>query len=133
MYLALALQYAKENMNGWTWKMCCEKAIEMLKICGMRATSCALTVMEWYRKFRLKRGFQVYIVRKDLPPFLQMNPEICATIKQYAREHLAELSIEFLFEYVHSNILPQLVVDFVGQSKEELGEERYNNELKKIL
>jgi hypothetical protein len=111
MYVALALQYAKENMNGWTWKMCCEKAIEMLKICGMRATSCALTVIECYRKFRLKRGFQVYIARKDLPPFLQMNPEICTTIKQYAREHLAEVSIEILFEYVHSNILPQLVVD----------------------
>ena len=54
-----------------------------------------------------------------------MIPEICATIKQYAREHLADLSIEFLFEYVNNSILPQLVVDVVEQSKEELDEERY--------
>jgi hypothetical protein len=47
-----------------------------------------------------EEGFpNVYIPRKDIPPFLQMNPEICATIKHYAREHLSELYIEFLYEY----------------------------------
>ena len=51
LYLALALNLAKENMNGWTWKMCCEQAIKMLSSCGMKATSCALTIMEWYQKF----------------------------------------------------------------------------------
>jgi hypothetical protein len=106
MCLALALQYANKNMNGWTWKMCWEKVLVMLKICGMRAASCTLTVMEGYRKFRVKQGFQVYIMKKDLPPFLQMNPEICSTLKQYDRQHLVDLLIEFLFEYMHSNILP---------------------------
>jgi hypothetical protein len=102
--------------------MCCEQAIKMLSSCGMKATSCALNVMEWYRKFRDKRGFKVNIPKKDLPPFLMMNPEICSTIKQYAREHLPELSIEFLFDYVHHTTLPQLVSDTIGRNKDEMGE-----------
>ncbi len=52
--------------------------------------------------------------------------------KQYAWEQLVDLSIEFLIEYMHNNILPKLVVDFVEQSKEELSQERYMTELKKL-
>jgi len=48
LYLALALNLAKERMNGWTWKMCCEREINMHSFCGMKATSYALTIMEWY-------------------------------------------------------------------------------------
>jgi hypothetical protein len=31
MCLSLALVLAKENMNNWTWKKCCEEAIAILK------------------------------------------------------------------------------------------------------
>jgi hypothetical protein len=61
-----------------------------------------------------------------------MNPEICSTIKQYAREHLPELSIEFLFDNVHLTTLSGLVSDTVGRCKDEMGEDQYNKlELKK--
>jgi hypothetical protein len=56
-YLALALTLAKDNMNQWTWKKCCEEAIAMLQKAGMRQTSNPQTVMEWYRQFRTKRRF----------------------------------------------------------------------------
>jgi hypothetical protein len=106
--------------------MCCERAINVLSSCGMKATSCALTIMEWYRKFRDKRGFKVNISKKDLP-------EICSTIKQYTREHLPELSIEFLFDYVPHTTLPRLVSDTVGRSKDEMGEDQYKLELTRTL
>jgi hypothetical protein len=133
LYLALALNLAKEKMNGWTWKMCFEWAINMLSSCGMKATSRALTIMEWYQKFRDKRGFKVNIPKKDLPPFVLISSEICSTIKQYARENLLESSIDFLFDYVHHTTLPQFVPDTVGRSKDEMGEDQYKLELKKNL
>jgi len=120
-------------MNGLTWKMCFEWAINMLSSCGMKATSRALTIMEWYQKFRDKRGFKVNIPKKDLPPFVLISSEICSTIKQYARENLLESSIDFLFDYVHHTTLPQFVPDTVGRSKDEMGEDQYKLELKKNL
>jgi hypothetical protein len=78
-------------------------------------------------------GFSSLYCEKRLTSISTNEPRDLHNNQQYAREHLAELSIEFLFEYVHSKILPQLVADLVGQSKEELGEERYIIKLKNIL
>jgi len=61
MCLSLALVLAKENMNNWTWKKCCEEAIAILKKNGMRLTKNPQTIMEWYRKFRVKRKFTMLI------------------------------------------------------------------------
>jgi hypothetical protein len=52
---------AKENMNNWTWKKCCEEAIAILKKTGIRLTKNPQTIMEWYRKFRVKRKFTMLI------------------------------------------------------------------------
>jgi hypothetical protein len=134
LYLALPFNMAKEKMNGWTWKTCCKQVINMLSSCGMKATSCALTIMEWYRQSLPSwNGIErVNIPKKDLPSFLLINPEICSTIKQYEREHLPEFLIEFFFDYVHHTTLPQLVSDTVGRSKDEMGEEQYKLELTKF-
>ncbi len=59
-----------------------------------------------------------------------MHPWPCTATKQCARKQLVELSVEFLFEYVHNNILPKVGVDVVGNSKEELRKERYRTEIK---
>jgi len=80
-YLALLLYLARENMNNWTWQQCCEKAILHMKLAGMKHASHPRTIMEWYTKFRLKCKFKVILLSKDLPLFLQQNPEICMTIK----------------------------------------------------
>ncbi len=69
-----------------------------------------------------------------LPPFLEQNQDITTTIKQYCKEHLGELSFEFFFfYYLHHTILPKLVKDIYGDSRDELGEEKYQEDLKQLL
>jgi hypothetical protein len=73
------------------------------------------------------------VINEDLKSILKKRlASISSLTKQYTREHLPELSIEFLFDYVHHTNLPQLVSsDTTGSSKEEMGEEQYKIELKK--
>jgi hypothetical protein len=124
-YLALALTLAKDNMNQWTWKKCCEEAIAMPQKSGMRQTSNPQSVMEWYRKFRTRQRFTMPCKKNQLPPFLEHNQDITKSIKQYCKEHLGELSVD--------TILPNLVREINGSSREELGEQKYLEVLKQVL
>ena len=49
-----------------------------------------------------------------MPPFLQQNQDTTLAIKQYACEHLHELSVELLFEYIHDVVLPKLCKEETG-------------------
>ncbi len=71
--------------------------------------------------------------KNQLPPFLEQNQDVTATIKQYCKEHLGELSVEFVFDYLHHTILPNLVKDIYGSSKEELGDKKYQEALRQVL
>jgi hypothetical protein len=124
-YLSLALTSAKEHSNKWTWQQCCEEAVLLLSKCGINQTSNARTVMEWYRQFKIKRKFTIFIQKNKLPPFLEQNQDITATIKQYCKEHLSELSVEFLLDYLHKTIIPTMVKDIYGKGKDEMSEEEY--------
>ncbi len=132
-YLSLALALAKEHMNKWTWKKCCDEAVSLLSKCGIKQTNNARTIMEWYRQFKTKRNFTLFIQKTKLPPFLEQNQDITATIKQYCKEHLGELSVEFLLEYLHQTIIPTMVKDMHGKRKEEMGEEEYAEVVRQIL
>jgi hypothetical protein len=123
-YLSLALTLAKEHMNKWTWQQCCEEAVLLLSKCGIIQTSNARTFMEWYRQLKMKLKFTVFI-QKKLPPFLEQNQDITATIKQYCKEHSSELSVEFLLDYLHKTIIPTMVKDIYGKGKDEMSEEEY--------
>jgi len=120
-------------MNQWAWKKCCEEAIAMLQKSGMRQTSNPQIVMEWYRKFRTKQQFTMPCKKTQLPPFLEHNQDITTSIKQYCKEHFGELSVEFVYEYLHHTILPNLVREINGSSREELGEQKYQEVLKQRL
>jgi len=76
------------------------------------------------------RNFKVILPSKDLPPFLQQHPEICMTIKQYAKENLANLCMEFVSNSIHNMILPLMVTEAVKEAAEAM---THNRELKKLL
>ena len=73
------------------------------------------------------------IQRSRLPPFLEQNQDITTAIKQYCKEHLGELSVEFVLVYLHHTILPKFVKDIYGDSRDELGEEKYQEVSKQVL
>ena len=94
-------------MRNWRWQKCVNEEIKELENIGIVLSRNARTVMGWYNSFWLKRKFTLPVLKKELPPFLQQNPELCTTIKGYCRENLGDLFIEFLFEYLHKTIRPQ--------------------------
>jgi hypothetical protein len=49
MFLSLGLTLAKENMNQWTWKKCCEESVLMLNKAGIKQAKHFQTATEWYR------------------------------------------------------------------------------------
>jgi hypothetical protein len=133
LYLVLALKLAKQHMRNWRWQKCVEEASKELENIGIVLSRNARTVMGWYNSFRVKRKFTLPVPKKELPPFLQQNPELCTTIKEYCRENLGDLSIEFLFQYLHKTTLPQLVEAETKVRKDDMEEEEYQKELRRIL
>ena len=103
-YLALALQLARENMNAWTWQKCCEQTIGELQRQGLTLATRHETVSKWYRSFRETRRFVIPQPKKNLPPFLHQNPDICTKIKEYGRTNLDTLSIEMLSDFIHDKV-----------------------------
>jgi hypothetical protein len=97
----------------------------LLSKCGINQTIHARTVMEWYRQFKIKRKFTLFIQKHKPPPFPEQNQDITATIKQYCKEHLSELSVEFLLDYLHKATIPTMVKDIHEKGKDEMSEEEY--------
>ena len=138
-YLGLSLQLAKDEMNAWTWEKCCEHAVRQLERQGVTHATHHETVCKWYRSFRETRRFHIPRTKKNLPPFLQENPDICTNIKEYARENLDTLSIEMLSEYIHDKVLPNLIMDILNETEKSVRtmmatkKDEYNNHLRLIL
>ena len=110
--LTLALLVAKEKMESTkNWNSCCEEAVIAATRLGIKAGTHSRTVRNWYQNFRIQRKITVLVLpgKHNLPPFLQQNKDIATSIQQYAREHLHELSVELIAEYIHSTVLPKMV------------------------
>jgi len=92
------------------WDMCCEKAVQHMLLCGVK-TGCARTVRNWYLDFgKKKRKFDMSLPRKHkLPMFLDFNAEEKQKKQQFSKEHLHELSVELVSEYIHDVIIPAMV------------------------
>ena len=121
MILTLALNLALEQMNGLTWSKCCEAATKVAVRMGVSITKNADAVKRWYHSFRVKRRFTVPTKQKhNLPPFLELNPDVCSALKTYACANLNKLSIEMMVEYLHNTIIPEMV-------KKEIQERTGNN------
>ena len=53
--------------------------------------------------------------KHNLPPFLELNPDVCSALKTYACANL-----EMMVEYLHNTLLPEIV-------KKEMNERNCNN------
>jgi hypothetical protein len=88
-------------------------------------------VRNWYQKVKVKQNFQLRASTKhDLPPFLERNTELCMKIKECVHEHLAELSSELLYEYLHNTVLPMLLKE---ENRVEKDSEGYVDQVKTLL
>jgi hypothetical protein len=91
-------------------------------------------VRNWYQQFRKQRKFSVRCTKKhSLPPFLQQNQDVCMKLQRYAKEHLSELSVELLLEYLLETVLPSMVKETSRVEKRAVSQEQYTAEAKEIL
>ncbi len=81
--------------------------MESILLCGVKVGRCSRTVCNRYLDFTSKnRSFDVRSPHKHrLPMFLEQNREERQSIQQYAREHLPELSIVLMSEYIHDKLI----------------------------
>jgi hypothetical protein len=108
--MSLSLQLALENMNKWTSMQCCKSEAVVADRMGMSLTKFPDTVGKWYRAFRGKRKIVLPLKKKnDLPPILELNPDVRAALKTHALANLGTLSVEMMSQYLHNTILPQMV------------------------
>ena len=127
--LCVSLHLALEKMNGWTWNQCCAAAIKASKRLGISTVQNPKTVEKWYRSFREKRSFTIPLKYKhNLPLFLELNPDVCRAIKEYANSNLANLSVEMVSEYLHTVILPKMVEQQENSNPLEPGESKEDKE-----
>jgi len=95
--MSLSLQLALENMNKWTWMECCKSAAVVADRMGLSLSKCPDTVGKWYRAFRGKRKIALPLKKKnDLPPILELNPDVCGALKTHALDNLGMLSVEMM-------------------------------------
>ena len=86
-------------------------------------------MQDWYRKFRIQDESFVNpaFIREGgkprLPPFLEHDLDAKEAILTHAKEHLHELSGEFLHSYIHEEVLPETA----KKRTQELRDEMENN------
>jgi hypothetical protein len=86
----------------------CLEGLEAAKRVWISITKASQIVRYYYQDIRLRRKFQVRILEGDnLPPILEQNKDVCVAMQEYAREHLSELSVELMCEYLDETLLPK--------------------------
>jgi len=132
--LLCALKVAKLKMPKLqNWDIVCAEALDIVRSTGVSTTKASRVVRNYYQEFRVKRKFQARVAGKhNLPPFLEQNKEVCTSLQQYAREHLSELSVELICEYLHDMVIPKMVKDASGVEK-SVNEELHTGKAKEIL
>jgi hypothetical protein len=133
--LFCVLNIAREKMPiVQNWDHICLEGLEAAKRVWISITKASQIVRNYYQDFRLRRKFQFRILGGDnLPPFLEQNKDVCTTMQQYAREHLSELSVELMCEYLDKTVLPKMVKEWTGIEKGEFDTEEYEIEVEKLL
>jgi hypothetical protein len=111
-YLYCALAHAKNMMPlHQNWDHCCQKACEHLLLCGITTCGRSRCVRNWYTEFvKHKRSFPVRLpLKHKLPMFLDLNFEEKQKLENYCKEHLHELTVELVSEYIHDTLIPVMV------------------------
>ncbi|KAI2493985.1 hypothetical protein MHU86_20559 [Fragilaria crotonensis] len=117
MYLAIALKQFVLNVTGdistqWTWKRCLQYAIEEMNDVGVEFYSSFATLSRWHRKLARNRYYfyKAPEAKNVCPRFFIDNPDAMEAFKKHGVENIKDLRVEMMLEYVHSQLIPKLIV-----------------------
>ena len=130
MYLAIALKQFVLNVTGdmktqWTWKRCLQFAINEMNDVGVDFYSSFSTLARWHRKFALNRFFfyKAPDAKNVCPRFFLDNPDAMEAFKKYGVANIKDLRVEMMLEYVHSELVPKLMLMREGPLFDDNGDD----------
>ena len=134
LYLACAYREAREEMPYKTWNNCCQDAINIMAKAGVNHITNAKVLERWNVEFRQKTMFTPKCRgKRDLPAFLEAHPIVVTVMKEYGREHLADLSIEMMHSYLHETILKSLVAKRQSDKSVKMCDKEYLAKSKELM
>jgi hypothetical protein len=111
-------------MNNWLWHDCCKEACKPLNTFGMKQATFYKTTAKWnivYRKFEAFPHTNLYVQcgKRPLPRLLEVYPCAKEQIVAFGIKNLAHLSIEAVYQFIHSVIIPRLAALWKSESANE--------------
>jgi hypothetical protein len=77
---------------------------------GVIITANPKTIERWYRNFCETLKICIPLKEKhNLSPFLELNPDVLSTIKEYSCSKLSSLRVDTISKYVHHAVLPIVI------------------------
>lgn len=117
-FIAIALRFALQHMNEWTWLDCCNAAVKAWNnLTGDDSIVNGETVQRWHHVLR-NTGNDCFPnpgkarrtrSANHLPPLLEANPDLTQSLVSFCKENLSQLSAELVASYLHDTALPSLL------------------------
>jgi hypothetical protein len=123
-FLCYAYQLVLEKMNDWLWHDCCKEACKLLNTFGMKQATFYKIIAKWnilLRKFKAFPHPNLYIqcVKRPLPRLLKVHLFAKEQIVAFSINNLLHLSIEAVYQFIHSVIIPGLAALWKSESANE--------------
>jgi hypothetical protein len=132
-YLMLRKAYvlALENMNTWTWKACCQSALNLFSETGFNTIKSAATIMRWNRYFRVYNTLmpsQSKQTKEFQPKLFSVYPEAKMAVNLYFSKNLEKINVDGFRTFMLEEAIPKLIIDtnnnntIIGSEPLEVGE-----------
>ncbi len=131
MYLAIALKQFAWHVTGdmqtqWTWKRSLQYAIKVMNDVGVEFYSSFSTLSRWHRKLAWN-GYFFYnspdAKKHGCPRFFVDNPDAMEAYKKHGIANIKDLRVELMLEYVHSELIPKLMMKRKGSLFDDNGDD----------
>jgi hypothetical protein len=107
-----------ERPDYWTWTKCCEQACNTLNPIGISQATHHRRVQIWKTIFRISDNFPhpnpyAQIGRQPEPQLFAVYPELKTKVELFCKNNLVTLTIESLYDHVHSTLIPEIHAQFI--------------------
>ena len=125
LYHAINFALKEKGENLLTWRQICDRAVEHIKKFEdnddlpeshfpKSSWITGKTIMRWFHQFRYSsETFINYPFRSSqldkTPPFFDLNPTFKERFLQHARKNLKHLTGEIMYDFVHNQLLKELI------------------------
>ena len=135
LYHAINLALKEKGQNLLTWRQLCDKAVDLIKKhednddlpeshFPKHTWITGKTIMRWFHQFRHNNESFINFPNRSsqldkTPPFFDLNPSFKDRFLKHARENLKSLTGEVMYDFVHNQLLQELIEKERDESNDE--------------